>query len=111
MTCQICVICVIILTVEGARRASGAAELLPVQHCHAGLARSPAWVVRWGYTSVHPPGPSAASPSHSLLGLEGLTPLLAEPLLVPEKTHQLARFFSHVGPLVSAVAVHILEIT
>lgn len=99
-----------ILTVKGARRASGAAELLAIQHCHAGLASSPSRVVRWGYTSIHTPAPTAASPSHPLLGLQGLTPLLAEPLLVPEQTHQLAGLFSHVGPLVSAVTVHVLEV-
>ena len=103
------------LTVKRGRRASGAAELLPIQHCHAGLARPPAWVVRRGYASIHAAStaaaPSTASTSHSLLGLQGLTPLLAEALLIPEETHQLACLLSHVGPLVSAVTVHVLEVT
>lgn len=112
------------LTVEGGRRASGAAELLPVQHRHAGLACSPAGVIGWGYSSIHTTAATAtasasasasssaaASPRHALFGLQGLAPLLVQPLLVPEEAHQLACFFPHVGPLVSAVAVHVLKIT
>lgn len=110
------------LTVEGGRRASGAAELLPVQHRHARLACSPAGVIGWGYSSIHTATAGAAaaagtsssataSPRHALFGLQGLAPLLVQPLLVPEETHQLACFFPHVGPLVSPVAVHVLKIT
>ncbi|TNN70959.1 hypothetical protein EYF80_018775 [Liparis tanakae] len=49
--------------------------------------------------------------STAMLGWLGLTPLLAEALLVPEETHQLAGLLSHVGALISAVAVHVLEVT
>lgn len=103
------------------------AELLPVQHRHARLACSPAGVIGWGYSSIHTAtgaaaatgaataagtsSSAAASPRHALFGLQGLAPLLVQPLLVPEETHQLACFFPHVGPLVSPVAVHVLKIT
>lgn len=121
-----------ILTVEGGRRASGATELLPIQHRHARLARPPAWVVRRGYSSIHTTAATAAAatataaaaatatattstptatPSHSLFRLYGLTPLLAEPLLIPKEAHQLPCLFSHIGPLVPAVSVHVLEVT
>lgn len=120
-----------ILTVEGGRRASGATELLPIQHRHARLARPSAWVVRRGYSSIHTTTAAAAatatataaaaatatastptaSPSHSLFRLQGLTPLLAEPLLIPKEAHQLPCLFSHIGPLVPAVSVHVLEVT
>lgn len=113
-----------ILTVEGGRRASGATELLPIQHRHARLARPPAWVVRRGYSSIHATAAAAAattaaattstptaSPSHPLFRLQGLTPLLAEPLLIPKEAHQLPCLFSHIGPLVPAVSVHVLEVT
>lgn len=103
------------LTVEGGRRASGAAGLLPVQRCHAGLAGAPAGVIGGRYSSIHgassAPSAAAPPPGHSLFGLQGLAPLLVQPVFVPEETHQLACLFSHVGPLVSTVTVHVLKVT
>lgn len=78
-------------------------------------------MIGWWDASIHAPSfcTSASSPScsssatsagHPLFGLQRLAPLLAQPLLVTQETHQLPSLLPHVGALVPAVAVHVLEV-
>lgn len=74
------------LTVKGGQGTSGVAKLFSVQHSHAGLTCASAQVIRWGNASIHAPATSGSS-GHPLFGLQGLAPLLAEPVLVPQQTY------------------------